>query len=97
MEQSRITRGQKEEEIARLQALMDVQGRVTAPSKGMVTEVGVKAGSTTSGGGDILLSDLSGGASLTVTFSADMRKYIREGTQAVVTAENALPGQQAAA
>ena len=26
-----------------------------------------------------------------------MRKYIREGTQAVVTAENALPGQQAAA
>jgi len=97
VEQSRITRGQKEEEIARLQALMDVQGRVTAPSKGMVTEVGVKAGSTTSGGGDILLSDLSGGASLTVTFSEDMRKYIREGTQAVVTAENALPGQQAAA
>ena len=97
VEQSRITRGQKEEEIARLQALMDVQGRVTSPSKGMVTEVGVKAGSTTSGGGDILLSDLSGGASLTVTFSEDMRKYIREGTQAVVTAENALPGQQAAA
>ena len=97
VEQSRITRGQKEEEITRLQALMDVQGRVTAPSKGMVTEVGVKAGSTTSGGGDILLSDLSGGASLTVTFSEDMRKYIREGTQAVVTAENALPGQQAAA
>lgn len=97
VEQSRITRGQKEEEIARLQALMDVQGRVTAPSKGMVTEVGVKAGSTMSGGGDILLSDLSGGASLTVTFSEDMRKYIREGTQAVVTAENALPGQQAAA
>ena len=97
VEQSRITRGQKEEEIARLQALMDVQGRVTAPSKGLVTEVGVKAGSTTSGGGDILLSDLSGGASLTVTFSEDMRKYIREGTQAVVTAENALPGQQAAA
>ncbi len=97
VEQSRITRGQKEEEIARLQALMDVQGRVTAPSKGMVTEVGVKAGSTTSGGGDILLSDLSDGASLTVTFSEDMRKYIREGTQAVVTAENAMPGQQAAA
>ncbi len=96
VEQSQITRGQKEEEIARLQALIDTQGQVAAPAKGMVTEVGIKAGSTTTGGGDILLSDLSGGASLTVTFPVEMRKYIREGTQAVVTAENPLPGQQAA-
>lgn len=69
---------------------------MAAPAKGMVTEVGIKAGSTTTGGGDILLSDLSGGASLTVTFPEEMRKYIREGTRAVVTAENPLPGQQAA-
>ncbi len=96
VEQSQITRGQKEEEIARLQALINTQGQVAAPAKGMVTEVGIKAGSTTTGGGDILLSDLSGGASLTVTFPEEMRKYIREGTQAVVTAENPLPGQQAA-
>lgn len=88
LEQSRITRGQKEEEIAKLQALLDVQGRVAAPVKGMVTGVSVKAGTTTTGGGDILLSDLSGGASLTVTFPEEMRKYIREGSQAVVTAEN---------
>lgn len=79
-----------------MQALIDTQGQVAAPAKGMVTEVGIKAGSTTTGGGDILLSDLSGGASLTVTFPEEMRKYIREGTQAVVTAENPLPGQQAA-
>lgn len=95
-EQSRITRGQKEEEISRLQELIDAQGKVTAPSKGMVTEVAVKAGSMTSGGGDVLLSDLSGGASLTVAFPEEMRKYVREGTQAVVTEENPLPGQQAA-
>ncbi len=88
LEQSRITRGQKEEEVAKLQALLDVQGRVAAPVKGMVTGVSVKAGTTTTGGGDILLSDLSGGASLTVTFPEEMRKYIREGSQAVVTAEN---------
>ena len=88
LEQSRITRGQKEEEIAKLQALLDVQGRVAAPVKGMVTGVSVKAGTTTTGGGDILLSDLTGGASLTVTFPEEMRKYIREGSQAVVTAEN---------
>ena len=87
VEQSQITRGQKEAEIARLQALVDTQGQVAAPTK---------AGSTTTGGGDILLSDLSGGASLTVSFPEEMRKYIREGTQAVVTAENPLPGQQAA-
>lgn len=95
-EQSRITRGQKEEEISRLQELINAQGKVTAPSKGMVTEVSVKAGSMTSGGGDVLLSDLSGGASLTVAFPEEMRKYVREGTQAVVTEENPLPGQQAA-
>ncbi len=88
LEQSRITRGQKEEEVAKLQALLDVQGRVAAPVKGMVTGVSVKAGTTTTGGGDILLSDLTGGASLTVTFPEEMRKYIREGSQAVVTAEN---------
>jgi len=88
LEQSRITRGQKEEEAAKLQALLDVQGRVAAPVKGMVTGVSVRAGTTTTGGGDILLSDLSGGASLTVTFPEELRKYIREGAQAVVTAEN---------
>ena len=33
LEQSRITRGQKEEEAAKLQALLDVQGRVAAPVK----------------------------------------------------------------
>lgn len=88
LEQSRITYGQKEEEIAKLQALLDVQGRVAAPVKGMVTGVSVRAGTTTTGGGDILLSDLSGGASLTVTFPEELRKYIREGAQAVVTAEN---------
>lgn len=88
LEQSRITRGQKEEDAAKLQALLDVQGRVAAPVKGMVTGVSVRAGTTTTGGGDILLSDLSGGASLTVTFPEELRKYIREGAQAVVTAEN---------
>lgn len=88
LEQSRITCGQKEEEAAKLQALLDVQGRVAAPVKGMVTGVSVRAGTTTTGGGDILLSDLSGGASLTVTFPEELRKYIREGAQAVVTAEN---------
>ena len=99
LEQSRITRGQKEEEAAKLQALLDVQGRVAAPVKGMVTGVSVKAGTTTTGGGDILLSDLTGGASLTVTFPEEMRKYIREGSQAVVTAENSrndLQGMQGA-
>ncbi len=92
VEQSQITRGQKAEEIAKLQALLDVQGRVAAPVKGMVTGVSVRAGTATTGGGDILLSDLSDGASLTVTFPEEMRKYIREGSQAVVTAENSVGG-----
>ena len=92
VEQSQITRGQKVEEIAKLQALLDVQGRVAAPAKGMVTGVSVRAGAATTGGGDILLSDLSDGASLTVTFPEEMRKYIREGAQAVVTAENSADG-----
>lgn len=92
VEQSQITRGQKVEEIAKLQALLDVQGRVAAPAKGMVTGVSVRAGAATTGGGDILLSDLSDGASLTVTFPEEMRKYIREGAQAVATAENSADG-----
>lgn len=92
VEQSQITRGQKVEEIAKLQALLDIQGRVAAPAKGMVTGVSVRAGAATTGGGDILLSDLSDGASLTVTFPEEMRKYIREGAQAVATAENSADG-----
>lgn len=92
VEQSQITRGQKVEEIAKLQALLDVQGKVAAPAKGMVTGVSVRAGAATTGGSDILLSDLSDGASLTVTFPEEMRKYIREGAQAVATAENSADG-----
>lgn len=93
VEQSRILRGQKEEEIAKLQALLDVQGRVAAPVKGMVTEVSVKAGSASGSGGDILLSDISGGASLTVTFPEELREYVREGAQAVVSAADSGSGQ----
>lgn len=93
VEQSQILRGQKEEEIAKLQALLDVQGRVAAPVKGMVTEVSVKAGSASGSGGDILLSDISGGASLTVTFPEELREYVREGAQAVVSAADSGSGQ----
>lgn len=93
VEQSQILRGQKEEEIAKLQALLDVQGRVAAPVKGMVTEVSVKAGSASGSGGDILLSDISGGASLTVTFPEELREYVREGAQAVVSAADIGSGQ----
>lgn len=93
VEQSRILRGQKEGEIAKLQALLDVQGRVAAPVKGMVTEVSVKAGSASGSGGDILLSDISGGASLTVTFPEELREYVREGAQAVVSAADSGSGQ----
>lgn len=94
VEQVQITRGQKEQEIAELQRLIDVQGKVTAPSKGMVTGVMVKPGSLTTGGGDILLADISCGASLSVTFPREMRKYVQVGFPAVVTAENFQQGQQ---
>lgn len=96
VEQSQMTRGQKTAEMEKLQALLNVQGKVAAPAGGMVTGVTVKTGSTTTGGGDILLSDTSEGASLTVTFPEEMRAYVREGQQAAVTAANGRNTGQAA-
>lgn len=89
VEQSQITRGQKEAELVRLQALMDVQGRVASPTRGLVVGVSVSVGGTTTGGADILLSDTSDGASLSVTFPEELRTFVREGQQAVVTASAA--------
>lgn len=85
VEQSQMTRGQKEAELAKLQALWDAHGKVVAPVRGMVTETAVRVGGTTTGGGDILLSAASEGASLSVTFPEELRAYVREGQQAVVT------------
>lgn len=86
VEQMQITRSQREEEYAELKELYDVQGRIKAPVKGMVTGVSVQAGSTATGGGDILLSDASRGVSLRVTFPGELGRYVKEGSQAVVAA-----------
>lgn len=96
MEQTQITRSQKKKELAKLKKLYDGKGRIMAPVRGLVTAVTVTAGSTTTGGGDILLSDATGGGRLSVTFPKEMRKYIQEGLQAVVTAADSGDGQQAA-
>lgn len=73
-----------------LQILLQFQakgGRVCAEGAGFVTEVNVKAGDRTTGGGDIRYTDASQGLFLTASFDEEQRKFLKKTGKVTVTGE----------
>lgn len=73
-----------------LQILLQFQakgGRVCAGGSGFVTEVNVKAGDRTTGGGDIRYTDASQGLFLTASFDEEQRKFLKKSGKVTVTGE----------
>lgn len=87
-EDNTVTKKQKQEQLQELLNLQANGGRVCAPEKGLITEVGVKAGDKTTGGGDVRYADASDGLLLTASFSKDDRDYLKKSGKVTVEGEN---------
>lgn len=89
-EQAENNKEQVQKELDKLSGLMQAGGQIKSPVKGKVSEVSVKAGSSTSGEGDVLLVDASSGMQLTVEFPGKYRQYFQEGKTVNVVCEGTL-------
>lgn len=82
-----ITREQEELQLAKLERLMEAEGKVTSPIDGVVTRVAVTTGERTPDGTAVLLSDTASGNKLVVQVSSDQDKYIARNDEVTVKQE----------
>lgn len=82
------TKEQKEKELRELLTLQLNGGRVCAKGAGMITEINIKAGDKTTGGGDILYADASQGLQLVVQITEEERESLNKSGTVTVTGEN---------
>lgn len=73
---------EKQEKIASLQELVDVNGEILAEEDGVVTEVLVKAGDLTSETADIRMNRMTGEMLLDVSVNDEIVPYLSEGMEA---------------
>ena len=67
---------EKQLAVDELQKVMDVNGKITAPSDGLITKVNVTTGETTTEDTAIRISDQSAGYKFTVTLDKASAKYL---------------------
>ena len=67
---------EKQLAVDELQKVMDVNGKITAPSDGLITKVNVTTGETTTEDTDIRISDQSAGYKFTATLDKASAKYL---------------------
>lgn len=91
VEQYQIELQRLQEELEKIQALQNAKGKISSPIKGLVTEVAVKPGGRTSGGGDILLADASAGARLVAVFSEEAKEYLKRGEKVQLSSSQKTP------
>lgn len=84
--QNEITRQQQELALGKLQDLQAAEGKVTAPVKGVVTQVAITTGDFTSDGTAVRLADTSKGSRLVVSVDKSNEAYISKGSQVKITA-----------
>lgn len=84
IEQMNLSRKNVEKELKKLVALKEVQGKITAPVSGVVSEVNVKAGNVTSGLADVMILDGSSEKVLKVTFPKEYKEYIVRGADVTI-------------
>lgn len=82
--QMNLSRKNVEKELQKLVALKEVQGKIKSPVSGMVSEINVKAGDTTSGLADVMILDASSEWILKVRFSEENKEYIVRGADVTI-------------
>lgn len=85
IEQMNLNRQGVEKDLQKLVELEKQQGKITAPVKGVVSEVNVKVGSMTSGLADILIEDASSGLIVKAQFQEENREYVVRGASVILS------------
>lgn len=80
-----ITYEQMELELKKLQELRDSDGKVTAPTDGLVTKLNISTGEKTVDGPALVLADLSKGYRFVADITKEQEKYIGAGDLVTLT------------
>lgn len=83
-----ITYDQQAGNLKKLEALLEGQGQVTAPVKGVITGVSVRTGQMTTDTTALLLADSAQGWNLSAEVAQDQSKYIGTGDKVTVRLES---------
>ena len=83
-----ITYDQQAGNLKKLEALLEGQGQVTAPVKGVITGVSVRTGQMTTDATALLLADSAQGWNLSAEVTQDQSKYIGTGDKVTVRLES---------
>ena len=83
-----ITYDQQAGNLKKLEALLEGQGQVTAPVKGVITGVSVRTGQMTTDTTALLLADSAQGWNLSAEVTQDQSKYIGTGDKVTVRLES---------
>ena len=78
--QGEISRQQQELTLNKLLALKEAEGKITAPVRGMVTQIAITTGDFTTNGTAIRLADTSEGSRLVATVGKAHEKYVSKGS-----------------
>lgn len=84
VEQMNLDRKNAKKELQKLVALKETEGKITTSVSGVISEVNVKAGSTTSGLADVMILDGSSEKVLKVTFPEEYKEYIVRGADVTI-------------
>lgn len=83
--QNEITRQQQELALSKLQALKEVEGKITAPCQGVITNISITTGDFTTEGTAMRLADTSQGSRLTVSVDKSNEEYVNKGNPVTIT------------
>lgn len=83
-----IEREQKELELGKLERLEEMEGKVLAPVKGVVTKVALTTGDRTPDGTAVLLADLSSGSKFKAQIPSEQEKYVARKDQVILKPGN---------
>lgn len=83
--QNEITRQQQELALNKLLALQEAEGKITAPVRGMITNISIVTGDFTTEGTAMRLADTSKGGRLTVTVDKFYEEYVSSGSPVIIT------------
>lgn len=84
--QGEISRQQQELTLNKLLALKEAEGKITAPVRGMVTQISITTGDFTTNGTAIRIADTSEGSRLVATIDKSDQKYVSKGSPVNISA-----------
>ncbi len=84
-QQNEITRKQQQIVLEKLLRLKEAEGKVTAPVRGLVTQIAVTTGDFTSEGTAIRLADTSQGCRIIAAVDKANEKYVSKGSEVTIS------------